>query len=192
MIRNTSLVFLNSHVSLSNPKPFVPNMIEIGGINIERKVKPLPEELEKFMSSAKNGVIYFSMGSNLKSSQLPVNTINAIVDTFAKLKQRVLWKLDDPSVIENMPENVLVKKWFPQVDILANSNVILFISHGGLLSTTESIYHGKPIIGLPVFGDQKMNIAKAEKLGWAIKLDYEAITAEKFESAINKILTNPR
>lgn len=48
-----SLAFINSHVSTSSPKPYASNMIEIGGININRNKSPLPKvtqiKLEPFL-----------------------------------------------------------------------------------------------------------------------------------------------
>lgn len=41
---NVSLVFLNTHFSLNAPRPYLPNMIEIGGIQINRAPpNPLPK-----------------------------------------------------------------------------------------------------------------------------------------------------
>lgn len=40
--KNVSLALLNQHFSLSFPHPYAPNMIEIGGIQIDES-KPLPE-----------------------------------------------------------------------------------------------------------------------------------------------------
>lgn len=153
---------------------------------------PYFQELEEYIESAKDGVIYFSLGSHIAASQLPLNTIETLTQTFAKLKQKVLWKLDDASVIKSIPENVRLGKWFPQNEILAHPNVKIFISHGGLLSTTEAVFHGTPIIGMPVAADQQLNIGKAVNLGWAIKVDYATITEEHFEWAINEILNNPK
>ncbi len=36
----------------------------------------------------------------------------------------------------------------------AHKNTKLFITHAGLLSTQESIYHGVPMLGIPIFADQ--------------------------------------
>lgn len=40
--RNISMVFLNSHSVISDAKPLVPSMVEIGGFHIEDP-KPLPK-----------------------------------------------------------------------------------------------------------------------------------------------------
>lgn len=132
------------------------------------------------------------MGSQVKSSQLPPAALSAIINSVKKLKQKVLWKLDDPSVVKEKISNLYISKWFPQNDILAHPNVVLFISHGGLLSTTESVFHGKPILGMPVFGDQELNIAKAVNMGWALRLDCENINEEDFYGSIMEMVTNPK
>ncbi|XP_035916783.1 UDP-glycosyltransferase UGT5-like [Anopheles stephensi] len=186
-----SLVLLNNHFSLSYPRPYVPNMIEVGGMHVNRKPNPLPEDIQQVLDNAPHGVIYFSMGSNIQSSQLPVEKREAILRAFAKLKQTVLWKWEDET-LPNRPDNVIVKAWWPQDDVLAHPNVRLFITHGGLLSTTESMYHGVPVIGIPVFGDQYLNMAKAERTGYGLLLPYQEISEERLSRAINQILGDAR
>ncbi|XP_049305198.1 UDP-glycosyltransferase UGT5 isoform X2 [Bactrocera dorsalis] len=187
--RNAALVLLNQHVSLSFSRPYVHNQIEVGGMHINRKRSPLPADLERFIKESKHGVIYFSMGSNVRSKFLPAEKRKAILDTFRGLKQRVLWKFEDPK-LEGKPDNVYISEWFPQDDILAHPNVKFFITHGGLLSTTESIYHGKPFIGIPIFGDQFLNMKRAETGGYGISVDYTSFTKEKFQSAIERMLND--
>uniref|UniRef100_A0A182MDD5 UDP-glucuronosyltransferase n=1 Tax=Anopheles culicifacies TaxID=139723 RepID=A0A182MDD5_9DIPT len=84
----------------------------------------------------------------------------------------------------------LIGKWFPQDDILAHPNVKLFITHGGLLSCTESIYHGVPIVGIPIFGDQLLNMARAEQSGWGIGVAYTKLNEQTFRKAINDVLSD--
>lgn len=65
------------------------------------------------------------MGSNLKSSNLPVETRNGILRTFAKLNHTVLWKWEDDK-LPNQPKNVIIRKWMPQQSILGKGIIILF------------------------------------------------------------------
>lgn len=75
---------------------------------------------------------------------------------------------------------------------LAHPNVKLFITHGGLLSTIESVYHGVPILGLPVFGDQTMNMINAVAAGYALMLPFRKFSEEKFAAALSELLYNQR
>lgn len=188
--KNAALVLLNQHVSLSFPRPYSPNMIEVGGMHINRQRQPLPKDIEEFIKGARHGVIYFSMGSNLKSKNLPMEKREALINTFGKLKQRVLWKFEEPN-LAGKPDNVFISDWFPQDDILAHENVILFITHGGLLSTTESIYHGKPFVGIPIFGDQFLNMARAEQNGYGKTVNYDELTESMLRAAIEQLLNDP-
>ncbi|XP_062549718.1 UDP-glucosyltransferase 2-like [Armigeres subalbatus] len=188
-MKNVSLVFLNQHFSLSSPRPYPPNVIEAGGIQIEEG-KPLPQDLQKYLDEAKDGVVYFCMGSNIKSIHFPEEKRQAFLKVFSKLKQRVLWKFEDET-IPNQPSNLKIQAWMPQNDILAHPNVKLFITHGGLLGSTEALYHGKPMVGIPIFGDQPMNVEKAVRSGYAVRLDYDDITEETVEKAITTVLNNP-
>jgi len=130
------------------------------------------------------------LGSNLNSKDLPENKRKAIVETLRGLKYRVIWKYEEETFVDK-PDNVLISNWLPQDDILAHEKVIAFITHGGLLSTMESIYHGKPVVGIPFFGDQFMNMARAEQMGCGITVKYAQLTASLFRSAIERITSDP-
>ncbi|KAF2894451.1 hypothetical protein ILUMI_11721, partial [Ignelater luminosus] len=187
---NTSLMLMNSHVSTQPAVPYVPNMIEIGGYHVSPP-KPLPKDLQDYLDNAKEGVIFFSMGSNLRSADLPKEKRDAILRVFSKLKQKVLWKWESET-LPGQPSNVKLSKWLPQQSILAHPNVKVFITHGGLLSTIETIYFGVPVVGIPVFGDQEMNVANAEIAGYGIGVPFRALTEETLNSALDKILNDPK
>lgn len=191
LTKNFSLVLLNQHFSLSFPRPYVPNMIEVGGLHIDHKPAPLPKDMEEFIQGAGSaGVIYFSLGSNVKSKNLPEERKQMLLKTFASLPQRVLWKFEDDQ-LPGKPDNVFLSKWFPQPDILAHPNVKLFITHGGLLSTIESIHHGKPVLGLPFFYDQFLNVERAKRAGFGLGLDHKVVTSSELRQTIERLLTEP-
>jgi glucuronosyltransferase len=80
--------------------------------------------LQKYLDDAPDGVIYFSMGSNLQSSQMPEGKRNAFLKVFSKLKQKVLWKWETDT-LPGQPKNVKLGKWLPQSDILGEGPVAL-------------------------------------------------------------------
>lgn len=113
------------------------------------------------------------------------------VDSFRRLKQRVIWKFEDGS-IPNQPENVLIRKWLPQNDILAHPNVILFISHGGMFSNSEAINYGIQMLVIPVLGDHFRNAFRAQEAGYAKRLNFQDITHETLHDALNEMLTDKK
>jgi glucuronosyltransferase len=91
-----------------------------------------------------------------------------------------------------LPPNVKLSKWLPQQDVLGHKNIRLFITHGGLGGTTESIYHGVPLVGIPMLGDQGSNMVKAAQKGFALPpLEFADLTEEMLLGAINKALNDP-
>ena len=131
------------------------------------------------------------MGSNAKSTFLPKEKLEILIKTFAKLKQRVIWKWETDE-LPGKPDNVLIGKWLPQDDILAHKNVKLFISHGGLGSIVESMYHGVPVVGMALFGDQMANVEAIVKEGWAVSVDPNTLTEESITFGIQEVLQNPK
>lgn len=191
VMRNVSLVLLNSHFTLGQPRPYMPNMIEVGGMHLNRNANPLPQDVREILDSANEGFVFFSMGSNIQSTTLPASKRDALLRTFAKLNVKVLWKWEDDNFPEK-PDNLYVRKWWPQQEILAHRNVKVFITHGGLLGSIEALFHAVPIIGIPIYGDQDMNMARAVQAGYGVKIDYKNLTETSMTWAMNEILANVR
>lgn len=70
LMKNVSLMLVNSHTSITPPRPSMPGLIYIGGAHI-KKPNPLPTDLKKFIDESKDGVIYFSLGTLVKASKMP-------------------------------------------------------------------------------------------------------------------------
>lgn len=109
-----------------------------------------------------------------------------IADSFKDLKQRVLWKFEDESLTD-IPSNVMIRKWMPQNDILAHRNVVLFISHGGMFGTSESLYHGVPLLLIPFFGDQTRNAHRITWAGFGDYLTFDEVTKDSLSAKIKKL-----
>ena len=189
--KDVSLILVNSHFTLNYPRPYVPNMIEVGGMHINRVPNPLPPNIKDYLDNAKDGVIYFSLGSNVQSSKLPIEKRDALLKTFASFKQKVMWKWEDAD-LPGKPDNVFIQSWWPQDDILAHPNVKVFITHGGLLGSTEAIYHGVPVVGIPIFGDQELNMARAVRAEYGLMVKYNNLTQSSLTWALKEVLNNPK
>lgn len=74
------------------------------------------------MDAANYGLVYFSMGTVIKASKIPRTTVSYLLSEFAKINQTVLWKWEDDQ-LPDLPKNVIVRKWFPQNDILSKVEV---------------------------------------------------------------------
>ncbi|XP_028135382.1 UDP-glycosyltransferase UGT5 [Diabrotica virgifera virgifera] len=190
LLTNVSLVLTNSHESFTPSKPLVPNLINVGGLHIQ-PAGILPENLQRYLDESTDGVIYFSMGSHLKSSGMSFDKMQYFIQAFKRLKQNVLWKWE-AEVLPGKPANVRIEKWVPQMEVLAHPNVKVFITHGGLLSFYESIYCGVPVLAIPVFYDQASNAINGVQEGYALSLPYHdpKFSEEAIYSYLQQLLTN--
>ncbi|XP_034536370.1 UDP-glucuronosyltransferase 2A3-like isoform X1 [Notolabrus celidotus] len=171
------------------PRPTMPNVIYIGGFQC-KPAKPLPEDLEEFVqSSGEHGVIIMSLGTFV--SELPADITNEIAAAFAKLPQKVIWrhKGSKPATLGN---NTLLVDWMPQNDLLGHPKIKLFVAHGGTNGVQEAIYHGVPVVGLPVFFDQYDNLLRLEERGAAQILTLATVDKDNiFLNAIQTVLNEP-
>ena len=74
----------------------------------------------------------------------------------------------------------------------AHPNVKLFISHGGLFGTTEAVYEGVPVLGIPIFADQPGNIETIKANGAGERLDYPEISEEVVYEKVSRLLNDPK
>ncbi|XP_043467685.1 UDP-glycosyltransferase UGT5-like [Leptopilina heterotoma] len=193
LTREMSLILVNSHYSLNGIRPFTPGVIEIGGVHVQDNEEKLLPELQKWLDEAKHGFIYVSFGSMVRLETFPKKTLDIFYSSFKKISPvRVLMKIAKKEELPpGLPANVKTYHWLPQIQILKHKNVKGFVSHGGLLSTIESIYYAVPIIGFPLFGDQNFNMRNYENRKIAITLNYDSFTEEQLDGALNKILKDP-
>ncbi|XP_032006717.1 UDP-glucuronosyltransferase 2B7 isoform X2 [Hylobates moloch] len=170
------------------PHPLLPNVDFVGGLHC-KPAKLLPKEMEEFVqSSGENGVVVFSLGSMV--SNITAERANVIASALAQIPQKVLWRFDG-----NKPDtlglNTRLYKWIPQNDLLGHPKTRAFITHGGANGIYEAIYHGIPMVGIPLFADQPDNIAHMKAKGAAVKLDFNTMSSTDLLDALKTVINDP-
>uniref|UniRef100_A0A667Z518 UDP-glucuronosyltransferase n=1 Tax=Myripristis murdjan TaxID=586833 RepID=A0A667Z518_9TELE len=150
------------------PRPLMPNMILIGGINCAKNSASSLislQDLKEFVDgSGDHGFVVFTLGSFV--SHMPEEKAKLFFDAFRRIPQRVVWRYTG-ALPKDVPENVKVMKWLPQNDLLGHPKVKAFITHGGTHGIYEAICNAVPMLMIPLFGDQRDNVIRMVARGVA-------------------------
>jgi MGT family glycosyltransferase len=87
------------------------------------------------------------------------------------------------------PQNFIVQAHVPQLEVLRRA--AMFITHGGMNSVNEGLYHGVPLVVIPQMGEQQLVGRRVEELGAGLYLAKEEATPRKLRDAVHRILAEP-
>ncbi|XP_052007960.1 UDP-glucuronosyltransferase 2A1-like [Xyrauchen texanus] len=170
------------------PRPTSPNIIYIGCFQC-KTAKALPQDLEGFMqSSGEHGVIVMSLGTFV--SDLPLDVTEEIAAAFAQLPQKVIWKYAGNRP-PNLGNNTLLVDWMPQNDLLGHPKTKVFVAHGGTNGVQEALYHGIPVVGIPLFFDQYDNLLRLQDKGAAKIVSIATLDKNVLYAAIREVINEP-
>ncbi|XP_077999412.1 UDP-glucuronosyltransferase 2C1-like [Glandiceps talaboti] len=192
MYVDTEIILSNRDNTFEFARPTMPHVIPYGSITT-KPASPLPSDLENFMQSAENGVAVVCFGTWV--TQLRGGVLGKfpeiIASALSRLPLKVIWKFKGyrPS---NVGENTLLMDWIPQNDLLGHPKTRVFITHGGIMSVYESIYHGIPMVNVPIFGDQLGNAVRIETKGMGPVINFIDLTVDNLYDAVMEVLDNPK
>ncbi|XP_071362535.1 UDP-glucuronosyltransferase 2C1-like [Trachinotus anak] len=185
LLQEADIWLFRSDFVFDFPRPTMPNVVYIGGFQC-KSAQPLPADLEEFVQSAgEHGVIIMTLGSTVNA--LPKDVADEIASVFAKMPQKVIWrhKGDRPSTLGN---NTLIVDWMPQKDLLGHPQTKVFVAHGGTNGVQEAIYHGVPVLGIPLFFDQYDNLLRLQERGAGKIIQLSDVNGERFEQGVKEVL----
>lgn len=185
--RQAEIYLIESDHILDYPKPQLPNIKMIGG-TAPTSGKPLKDPFKKFVEGSKNkGVAVVTFGSSIVN--ITVNIAKLMSKAFELQDLDVVWRTNYKS---SNPNKVLTSTWVPQNDLLAHSSTKLFVSHCGANGQYEALYHGVPLLCLPIFGDQFYNAHRTTTKGFGLEADIMKITAEQLAALMKEVSRNTK
>ncbi|CAH1786555.1 unnamed protein product [Owenia fusiformis] len=187
LVKQSGRWLINSDPLMDYHRPIMSNIVQVGGLTIH-PAKSLTKQFEDFVSKS-NGFIIVSFGSVVNS--IDDDVANKMIKAFKSIKYDIIWRYPGDNTI-TVPNNVMISKWLPQNDLLANPKAKLFITHCGNNGQIEALHHGIPMLGMPFFGDQKQNSIRMEFKGYGIHMNVQKFTSDELENNINEIISNPK
>ncbi|XP_013412569.1 UDP-glucuronosyltransferase 1-4 [Lingula anatina] len=185
--RMSLFIAANVNFAFDYPRPVMPHVKPISGL-LWTPPKPLPKFYANIMASATQGVILMSFGTLVPT--LPKDKAEILAKVFAKLPQKVIWRYKGVAP-KFLGKNTYLVDWFPQNDLLAHPATKLFITHCGVSSTWETLYHAVPVVAMPLLWDQQHQARKLKeraKIGEIVV--FSSLSEEALETAINKVLND--
>jgi UDP:flavonoid glycosyltransferase YjiC (YdhE family) len=168
----------------------IPEYVHMVGPMLPREI---PAESPDLLAWLADGppVVYANLGTVAKA---PNGQVEKMADAFAIDGVRVLWVMRDAlrgRLPPSLASNVRVVNWLesPRA-VLAHPNVRVFVSHCGMNSVYESISAGTPIVGIPMFSDQRDMAVRVSDAGAGLWMDKTTFTASQLREAIARVLSN--
>ncbi|XP_026200065.1 UDP-glucuronosyltransferase 2A1-like [Anabas testudineus] len=185
MMSTADIWLMRTYWDFDFPRPFLPNFKFVGGIHC-RLAKPLPENMEEFVQSSGNdGIVVFTLGSMIKN--ITTERANMIASALSQIPQKVLWRYRGEKP-KTLGANTRIFDWIPQNDLLGHPKTRAFITHGGTNGIYEAIYHGVPMVGIPMFVDQPDNMVHMKSKGAAVIVDFNSMKTEDLRDAVNTVI----
>ena len=103
----------------------------------------------------------------------------------------MIWrhKGEHPTTLGN---NTLIVDWMPQKDLLGHPQTKVFVAHGGTNGVQEAIYHGVPVLGIPLFFDQYDNLLRLQERGAGKIIELGNVNGHSFEQGLKEVLHQDR
>lgn len=137
----------------------------------------------------KHPQLYISLGTAFNNQP---EFYNMCFDAFGQTEWQVVLAFGtrvDRTALKEPPANFIVVPHVPQLQVLAQTDV--FVSHGGMNSTMESLSFGVPLVVIPQMIEQEMTARRVQELGLGLALDMEALTPESLRDAIEQVAHDP-
>lgn len=131
-------------------------------------------------------LIFISMGTVLMNN---LSYMKKCFEAFKGVEATVILavgKKINISQFENIPNNFKLYNYVPQLEVLQHADV--FVTHGGMNSSSEALYYGVPLVVIPVTGDQPLVAKRVNEVGAGIRLNRKELTSELLRETVKEVM----
>jgi hypothetical protein len=157
-------------------------------------------------SQPSQSVVFLSFGS---MGLFSAKQLHEIAIGLENSGQRFLWVVRNPPPDNNKEPNLdellpnvflertkergfVVKQWAPQVEILSHSSVGGFVTHCGWNSVLEAVSSGLPMVGWPLYAEQRLTrlaLVKEFKVALAVNESEDGlVSAGELEKRVRELM----
>lgn len=145
-----------------------------------------PQPLPDWWSGDERPLVYVSFGSVAATFPPAAAAYGKALEAVSELPVRVLLTTGGNDLeLGAVPANVHVERWVREPDVLAQASVV--VGHGGAGTTLGAIAAGRPLVVVPLFGDQPQNAIRVAVAGAGVIAPLDGIRA-----AIERVLEDER
>lgn len=152
-------------------------------------IRPHTTDNSPVTRSPERPTLYISLGT--LNNEEP-GFFKQCLDVFGNSEWQVVMSIGerlDVAQLGEIPANVNVAAYHPQLAVLANTDV--FITHGGMNSTMEALAYGIPLVVIAQMPEQTVTAERVVALGIGISLDKFSLTREELRDAVYRVLNEP-
>ena len=156
-------------------------------VRVENFVRMVPGhfDIPAQLADKPGKLVFLSMGSFGCAN---VELMKNLTQILAKSEHRFIVSKGPLFESHKLPDNMWGQRFLPQTAVLPL--VDLVITHGGNNTVTETFYYGKPMLILPLFGDQFDNGQRLQETGLGLKLNPFRCSEKELLNAVDRLLSD--
>ncbi len=187
---NSHPVVIGTHKSIEDISEMSSPRIHMVGPILPEAQPAMDPSLKQWLDDSGNEGVVLAAFGNLVA--LTSKQVVLLARGLKDCRCRVLWSVPmcHHETIATMSSSFRVQTFVPQFAVLGHPAVRLFVSHCGSNSVRESLYWGKPILGMPFFLDQPYFADRIASLGVGLLLDRKHFLAEEVRRKASALLAD--
>ncbi|WP_313090586.1 glycosyltransferase [Chryseobacterium flavum] len=139
------------------------------------------------LKNASNKKILVSIGTTFDHDHKKA-FFQKVVDAF-KDEDVTVVVVSDPQLFERWPDNFMVYRQVPQLDLLPHLDGV--VCHGGHNTVSETLSNGIPLVVIPIAYDQSHVAGRVVRTEAGERLNFNRFKANHLREAVQQILNNP-